>query len=266
MSAEAGMLTPVGYIKHHLTNLQWCPESSIVDGHCAGFWTVHLDTLIVSAILGLFIFSLMALAARKATSGVPSKTQSAIELVVDAINKQVKETFHGDSKLVTPVAITIFVWVFTMNAMDLVPVDFLPEAGKLVGIGYLKVVPTTDPNHTFAMSITVLLLVYFMNLKVKGLGGFLHELLSAPFGIWMAPVNVFFRLIEDFSKTISLAMRLFGNMFAGEMVFILIALLGVYQAPLALPWAIFHILVITLQAFIFMMLTIVYLSMAAESH
>lgn len=266
MSAEGNVLTPVGYIQHHLTNAQWCPTTSIVDGHCAGFWTIHLDTLIVSAVLGLLFFGLMVLVARKATSGVPSKTQSAVELVVDAINKQVKETFHGDASLVTPVAITIFVWVFAMNAMDLIPVDFVPEAGKLLGIHYLKAVPTTDPNHTFAMSITVLLLVYFVNLKVKGLGGFLRELVSVPFGPWLAPVNITFRIIEDFSKTISLAMRLFGNMFAGEMVFILIALLGVYQAPLALPWAIFHILIITLQAFVFMMLTIVYLSMAAESH
>lgn len=266
MSAEAGTLTPVGYIKHHLTNLQWCPDTSIVDGHCTGFWTLHLDTLIISASLGLIFFGLMALAARKATTGVPGKVQSLIEMVVDTVNKQVKETFHGDSKLVTPVAITIFIWVFMMNAMDLVPVDFLPVIASAVGVNYLKAVPTTDPNLTFAMSITVLLLVYFMNLKVKGLGGFLHEVVSAPFGPWLAPVNITFRIIEDFSKTISLAMRLFGNMFAGEMVFILIALMGVYQVPLGLIWAIFHILVITLQAFIFMMLTIVYLSMAAESH
>jgi len=266
MSAEAGTLTPVGYIKLHLTNLQWCPQDAVVDGHCTGFWTIHLDTLIISAGLGLVFFTLMALAARKATAGVPSKTQSLIELVVDTIDKQVKETFHGDSKLVTPVAITIFVWVFLMNAMDLIPVDFLPVAASAAGVNYLKAVPTTDPNLTFAMSITVLFLVYFMNLSVKGFGGFVHELFSAPFGIWLAPVNITFRIIEDFSKTISLAMRLFGNMFAGEMVFILIALLGIYQAPLGLIWAIFHILIITLQAFIFMMLTIVYLSMAAESH
>ncbi len=266
MSAEAGTLTPVGYIKHHLTNLQWCPQDAVVDGHCTGFWTLHLDSLIISAVLGLVFFFLMALVARKATAGVPSKAQSFVELIVDTVDKQVKETFHGDSKLVTPVAITIFVWVFLMNAMDLIPVDFLPVAASAFGVHYLKVVPTTDPNLTFAMSITVLLLVYFMNLKVKGVGGFAHELLAAPFGLWLAPVNLAFRVIEDFSKTISLAMRLFGNMFAGEMIFILIALLGVYQIIPALAWAIFHILVITLQAFIFMMLTIVYLSMAAESH
>jgi F-type H+-transporting ATPase subunit a len=182
------------------------------------------------------------------------------------VDQQVKDTYHGRSPLVTPLAITIFVWVFLMNAMDLIPVDFLPLIFGVFGIHYLKVVPTTDPNLTFAMSLSVFTIMIVMGIKVKGAGGFFHEVVAVPFGIKLAPVNILFRVIEDIAKPISLSLRLFGNMYAGEMVFILIALLGVWQLPLALPWALFHILIITLQAFVFMMLTIVYLSMASESH
>jgi F-type H+-transporting ATPase subunit a len=153
-----------------------------------------------------------------------------------------------------------------MNAMDLIPVDFLPLLAGAVGIHYLKAVPTTDPNLTFAMSITVFLITIFTGLKVKGFGGFMHEVFAVPFGLKLAPVNLLFRIVEEIARPISLSLRLFGNMYAGEMVFILIALLGIWQLPLALPWALFHILIITLQAFVFMMLTIVYMSMAAESH
>ncbi|MCP5267592.1 MAG: F0F1 ATP synthase subunit A [Zoogloeaceae bacterium] len=255
MSAEGG-LTTAGYIQHHLTNLRVGE----------GFWALHLDTLIVSGLLGLVVFGLMAKVAGKATSGVPGNLQMFIELVVGMVDQQVKDTFHGKSALVTPLAITIFVWVFVMNAMDLIPVDFLPVAASAVGVHYLKVVPTTDPNLTFAMALTVFGIMIWMNLKVKGFGGYMHEIFTAPFGAKLAPVNFIFRVVEDVAKPISLALRLFGNMYAGEMVFILIALLGLYQLPLALPWALFHILIITLQAFVFMMLTIVYMSMAAESH
>jgi F-type H+-transporting ATPase subunit a len=266
MSAEGGTLTTTGYIQHHLTNLQYCAESAKVDGHCTGFWTLHVDTLVVSGLLGLIVFGLMAWAASKATAGVPGKLQNFIEMVVSLVDQQVKDTFHGKSALVTPLAITIFVWVFVMNAMDLIPVDFMPLTAAAVGVPYLKVVPTTDPNLTFAMSITVFFIMLWMNFKVKGVKGFMHEVLTAPFGAKLAPVNLLFRIVEDIAKPISLALRLFGNMYAGEMVFILIALLGIWQLPLALPWALFHILIITLQAFVFMMLTIVYMSMAAESH
>ncbi len=269
MSAEGGTLNTAGYIQHHLTNLQVCAEAAKVDGHCTGFWTFHLDTLLVSGVLGLLVFGLMAWAASKATAGVPGKLQNFIEMVVSLVDQQVKDTFHGKSALVTPLAITIFVWVFTMNAMDLIPVDFLPfVTQKITGNEHLpfKFVPTTDPNLTFAMSISVFFIMLGMNLKVKGVGGFLHEVFTAPFGAKLAPVNLIFRIVEDIAKPISLALRLFGNMYAGEMVFILIALLGLYQLPLALPWELFHILIITLQAFVFMMLTIVYMSMAAESH
>ena len=266
MSAEGGT---TGYIQHHLTNLAVCSDSAKVDGVCTGFWTFHFDTLLVSGLLGLIVFGLMAKLASKASAGIPSAGQNFVEMVVGLVDQQVRDTFHGKSALVTPLAITIFVWVFVMNAMDLIPVDFLPFlTQKVTGNEHLpfKFVPTTDPNLTFAMSITVFFIMLWMNLKVKGVGGFLHEVLAAPFGMKLAPVNLLFRIVEDIAKPISLALRLFGNMYAGEMVFILVALLGLYQLPLALPWELFHILIITLQAFVFMMLTIVYMSMAAESH
>ena len=257
MSAAPGEpLTATTYITHHLTNLTVG----------SGFWTLHLDTFLISGILGLIVFGAMAAVAGKATSGVPKGWQNFFELVLSFVNQQVKDTYHGKDPIVAPLAITIFVWVFVLNAMDLIPVDFMPQAAHLVGVEYLKMVPTTDPNHTFAMSITVFLIMIWMNFKVKGFGGFMHEVFSAPFGPKLAPVNFIFRVIEDIAKPISLSLRLFGNMYAGEMVFILIALLGVWQLPLALPWALFHILIITLQAFVFMMLTIVYMSMASESH
>jgi F-type H+-transporting ATPase subunit a len=251
------------YIVHHLTNLHV--------GH--GFWTLHLDTLIVSGVLGSLIFGLMWLVARRASSGVPGGLQNFFEMVVSMLDAQVKDTFHAKSALVTPLAITIFIWVFVMNAMDLIPVDFLPMAAHAAGVEYLKIVPTTDPNLTFAMSLTVFAIVMTYNIKFKGIGGFLHEVLTVPFGKWLFPVNLLFRIIEEVARPISLALRLFGNMYAGEMVFILLAvwagagwLWSPLSATLSLGWALFHILIITLQAFVFMMLTVVYLSLAAEHH
>ncbi len=254
--ASGEALTTSGYIVHHLTNLSV--------GH--GFWTFHLDTLIVSGLLGLFAFIGMAKLAGKASVTNPGKMQTLVELVLSFVDQQAKDTYHGRSPLVTPLAITIFIWVFLMNAMDLIPVDFIPLLLGLTGVHYFKVVPTTDPNLTFAMSLTVFTIMLVMGVKVKGIGGFLHEVFTVPFGAKLAPLNLLFRIIEDIAKPISLSLRLFGNMYAGEMVFILIALMGIWQLPLALPWALFHILIITLQAFVFMMLTIVYLSMASESH
>ena len=255
-TTEQAAPTVTEYIEHHLTNLSVG----------SGFWTFNLDTLIVSGVLGILVFGAMAVAARRATAGVPGKFQNFVEIVLSMIDSQVRDTFHGKSELVTPLAITIFVWVFVMNAKDLIPVDFIPLIMGQFGVSHWKSVPTTDPNLTFAMSLTVFCLMIFYNIKFKGIGGWLHEVVTVPFGIWLAPLNVFFRIIEDVAKPISLALRLFGNMYAGEMVFILIALLGVWQLPLALPWALFHILIITLQAFVFMMLTVVYMSMAAEQH
>jgi F-type H+-transporting ATPase subunit a len=257
MSAEGQTTTE--YIQHHLTNL-----------HVGeGFWALHLDTLIVSALLGLVVFGAMWLATRKATAGVPSGMQNFVEMVVTMVDVQVKDTFHGKNDLIAPLALTIFVWIFAMNAMDVIPVDLLPWLAGMAGVSHLKVVPSTDLNATFAMSIAVFFLIYFYSIKVKGFGGFGKEVLFSPFGKFplLIPVNILFRIVEDIAKPISLALRLFGNMYAGEMVFILIALLPWYlQWMLGAPWAIFHLLIITLQAFVFMMLTIVYLSMAHESH
>jgi F-type H+-transporting ATPase subunit a len=245
------------YIIDHLTYFQV--------GH--GFWTFNLDTIITSAVLGLLVFGLFAWVARKATSGVPGKLQSTVEIILEMVRDQVRDTFHGEGGAVAPLAFTIFVWVFVINAMDMLPVDLADMVVHAFGGEHWKPVPTTDPNHTFAMSLTVFFLIFFYTFKVKGVGGFLKEALTVPFGPWLAPVNLLFRLIEDCAKPVSLALRLFGNMYAGEMVFILIALLPWYmQWLLGAPWAIFHILIITLQAFIFMILTIIYLSMAHESH
>ena len=251
--------TTTEYIQHHLTNLQVGQ----------GFWTVHLDTLVISAVLGLIMFGTMWLATRKATAGVPGGLQNFVEMVVTMVDTQVKDSFHGKNDLIAPLALTIFVWIVAMNTMDLIPVDLLPLLASMVGINYMKVVPTTDLNTTFAMSLTVFILMYFYSLKVKGFKGFSREVLFSPFGKFplLIPVNILFRIVEDIAKPISLALRLFGNMYAGEMVFILIALLPFYvQWMLGAPWAIFHILIIILQAFVFMMLSIVYLSMAHESH
>lgn len=257
MSAEGQTTTE--YIQHHLTNL-----------HAGeGFWSFHVDTLLVSLVMGLIVFGTMWLVARKATAGVPGRLQNFVEMVVDMVDSQVKDTFHGKSAVIAPLALTIFVWIFALNAMDVIPVDLLPLVASWFGVSHLKVVATTDLNATFAMSISVFFLIYFYSFKIKGFKGFSKEILFSPFGKnpLLIPVNILFRVVEDIAKPISLALRLFGNMYAGEMVFILIALLPWYlQWMLGAPWAIFHLLIITLQAFVFMMLTVVYLSMAHESH
>ena len=251
------------YISHHLTN--WHV------GH--GFWTFHLDTILVAAFVGIVSFGLFALAASRASSGVPGRFQGFVEMLVDFVDSQVKDSYHGKRGFVTPLALTIFLWVWVMNAMDFLPVDLLPRITEAAGLEHFKPVPTTDPNQTFAMAITVFLIMIFMNLKNKGFGGFGREVFTAPFGKWLFPVNIVFRVIEDLAKPVSLALRLFGNMYAGEMVFILLAVMasggaaaGIAGGVLNLGWAIFHILIVTLQAFVFMMLTIVYMSMASESH
>lgn len=251
--------TPTGpeYIVHHLTPL------TVGEG----FWTFHLDTLMVSAGLGFLFIWLFRKAALQATSGVPGGLQNFAEIMVDFVDTQVKDSFHGKNPLIAPLALTIFVWVFLWNFMDLVPVDLLPEVARIFGIEYFKVVPSTDVNATFALSLSVMFLVYYYSIKVKGVGGFSKEILTHPFGIWFMPFNVLLRIVEDLAKPISLALRLFGNLYAGELIFILIALLPWYlQFTLGWPWAVFHLLIITLQAFIFMVLTIVYLSMAHEDH
>jgi len=269
MSEAGSEITSAGYIKHHLQNLQVCStDDGIVWNHCQGnFMTLNVDTLAISVILGLFLLWGFRKVAKNATTGVPGKLQCFIEMIIEFVDENVRDTFHGRNPLIAPLGLTIFVWVFLMNLMDLIPVDWLPGVAGFVGIKYLKVVPTTDLNATFAMSLSVFILIIYYSIKIKGVKGFVKELTLNPFNHWsMIPFNFLLEGVALLAKPISLALRLFGNMYAGELLFILIALLGVYQLPLHFPWAVFHILVITLQAFIFMMLTVVYLSLAHEDH
>jgi F-type H+-transporting ATPase subunit a len=234
-------------------------------GH--GFWAVNVDTMSLSIFTGLSFVLLFWAVARRATPGVPGALQSFIELIIEFVDKTVKETFHGKNALIAPLALTIFIWVFLMNFMDLIPVDLLPSALGFLGVQHFRSVPTADPNITFGLSIPVFFLIVFYNFKVKGFIKFNKEFLTQPFSVWLFPINIIFRLIEEFVKPLSLALRLFGNLFAGELIFILIATMPwwIQWAPGGI-WSIFHILIIVLQAFIFMMLTIVYLSMAHETH
>lgn len=293
-----------GYIKHHLTNLTygqlpagteytnsegsvselteatWMLAQNGEQASNMGFWAFHVDSLGWSAGLALLLMFIFGRAARKASTDTPSGLQSFVELLLEFINTTVKEAFHGSSRLVAPLALTIFAWVFMMNAMDLIPVDVLPSIFGALGVDFMKVVPSTDVNITLGMSITVFVLMIFYSIKIKGITGFVGELTLHPFNsknmfiqALFIPVNFFLESVALLAKPISLALRLFGNMYAGEMIFILIALMFSGGIALALlggvlqwAWAVFHILVITLQAFIFMMLTIVYLSMAHEDH
>src|SRR5688572_2344584 len=207
------------YIVHHLTNL----THPVKEG--GGFWTIHWDSVFFSVLLALVFGGSFYLAARKATSGVPGKFQNFVELIVGFVDTQVKDTFHGSSRLIAPLALTVFCWVFLFNFMDMVPVDLLPWAAGHAGISHLKVVPSTDLNIVFGMSITVFLLVMFYSVKIKGPGGFAKELLFHPFGVWGLPANLMLNIIEHLARPVSLALRLFGNLFAGEMIFLLIAVL-----------------------------------------
>ncbi len=257
--------TSAEYIRHHLHNLQLNLHTmSLGDG---GFWTLNLDTLIFSIVIGSLFLALFYMAGKRATAGVPGKWQNFLEYLYDFADKLTRECFHGKSQLIAPLALTVFVWIFLMNCMDLVPVDLLPWSFQHAGVPNLRVVPTTDPGLTFAMSITVFLLVIFYSFKIKGPIGFGKEILTKPFGPWLFPVNVVFRIVEEFAKVLSLALRLFGNIFAGELIFVLIALLPWYtqQVP-GFIWSVFHILVIWIQAYVFTVLTVVYLSMAHEEH
>ena len=254
------------YVQHHLGHWQLNLKTFASNGD-AGFWTLNLDSMLISLIAALVYMGFFGMVACRLKSGVPGKLQNFIEMILEFIQKLVGESFHGKSKLIAPLALTIFVWVFLMNVMDLLPVDFLPESLALLGVTQFRSVPTADPNITFGMSLWVFVLLVYYNIKAKGLKGLGHEMLVKPFGKWLMPLNVAFRLLEDCVKPVSLSLRLFGNMFAGELIFILIALIPWYvQWTVGGVWAIFHILIITLQAFIFMMLTIVYLSMAQETH
>jgi F-type H+-transporting ATPase subunit a len=258
------------YIQHHLTHLI---PMNVEKG---AFWAVHIDSVSVSLALGLIFCLLFWLKARKATSGVPGRGQAFVEIVLEFVDGQVKDVFHGDRRVLGPLALTVFMWVLLMNAMDLLPVDLLPVITEKFGIGHFRAVPTADINMTFAMSLTVFVLIIFYSFKAKGFTGYMHELFTAPFGanplLWIP--NFLLNVVELLSKPVSLAMRLFGNMYAGELVFMLIA--GLFSAGSWMlygmgiigytVWGIFHILIIGIQAFIFMVLTIVYISMAHDHH
>ena len=272
MTTEA--LTSSEYIRHHLQNLTCSMQSGHF--HCAhdaaeakamGFWALNVDTLGVSLVLGVVFLFFFRQVAKSAAQGVPSGAQNFIEWIVEFIDNSVRGSFTGRSALVAPLALTIFIWIFLMNLMDLIPVDYIPFVAEHMGLGHFKVVPSTDPNATIGMAVGVFFLVLFYSVKMKGVGGFVGELTLQPFGKFGLPVNIFLEGVNLIAKPVSLSLRLFGNMYAGEMIFILIALLPCYvQWTLSLPWAIFHILIVTLQAFIFMTLTIVYLDMAHQEH
>lgn len=259
MSEPTGLSTddPVKYITHHLTNLQ----------AGEGFWALNLDTLFFGWLLGGLLVFLGWRVGRSLDPDNPRGIQNLLEAIVQFVDEQAKSIFPVQNRLIGPLALTIFMWAFLMNAMDLVPVDLLPVTAEFLGIHYLKVVPTTDPHTTLGMSFTVFALMIFYNIRIKGLFGYTKQFLTHPFGIWLFPFNVLMTAVEELAKPLSLGLRLFGNLFAGELVFVLIALLPwwIQWFPGGV-WAIFHLLVITLQAFIFMMLTIMYLAMAHESH
>ncbi len=289
MSAEGQGPTPGEYIRHHLVHMTNKKQESIVD-----FSVINIDSVIVTVLLGMLICFVLWRAARTAHAGVPGRFQAAVEILVEMVDNQAKGLIHNAAsrKVVAPMALTVFLWIFMMNFMDLLPVDLLPATWHVVGpaLGfkdYLRVVPTADLSTTLGLSISVLLMCLYYNVKIKGLGGWAHELVSAPFGtsknpIWavlLGIINFAMQMIEFVAKTVSHGMRLFGNMFAGELVFMLIALLGGYAALsfsgslffvghliAGTVWAIFHILIITLQAFIFMMLALIYLGQAHDAH
>jgi F-type H+-transporting ATPase subunit a len=283
MAAEGKAPTAGEYIVHHLQHLQNQKQTAVVD-----FSVFNLDSIFWSTLLGVLTCFLLWRAAKSATSGVPGRFQAAVELLVEMVDSQAKGIVHNANsrKLVAPLALTVFVWIFMMNAMDLLPVDLLPAiwhvAGPAVGApDYMRVVPTADLSVTMGLSLSVLLICLFYNVKIKGFGGWVHELFSAPFGdkFYLYPVNFAMQIIEFVAKTVSHGMRLFGNMYAGELIFMLIALMGgawtlsatgiglaIGHIIAGSVWAIFHILIITLQAFVFMMLTLVYVGQAHDAH
>jgi F-type H+-transporting ATPase subunit a len=273
--AAAGHAAPTAseYIVHHLGHFSTNHQEKIVD-----FSIINMDTLFWSVAMGIVGCLVMYMAARRATAGVPGRMQAFVEMIVEMVDDQAKSIVHGDRSFIAPLALTVFVWVFLMNSLDFLPVDMFSGLFSALGIEHIfphhRVVPTADLNGTMGIALGVLVLMLYYNVKIKGAGGFIHELFAAPFGIWLAPFNLLLNIIEFAAKTVSLAMRLFGNMYAGELLFLLIALLGstatafgfVGHVIAGSMWAIFHILIVLLQAFIFMMLTLVYLGQAHEGH
>ncbi len=267
-------LTSQEYIRHHLQNLTFGqhPDGSWGFAHSAqeaadmGFMAIHVDTMFFSILTGVLFLALFKMAVNRATSGQPGGLQNFVESIVEFVDSQVRDSFHGKSPVIAPLALTIVVWIFLMNLLDLVPVDWVPQLAAAMGIDYLRIVPTADINAPIGMAIGVFFLILFYNLKVKGVVGFTKEMTLHPFGKWLLPFNLLLETVTLVAKNVSLAMRLFGNLYAAELIFVLIATVPFWaQWTLHLPWAIYHILVVPLQAFIFMVLTIVYLSMAHES-
>jgi F-type H+-transporting ATPase subunit a len=275
----SGTQSSAEYIQHHLTNLTYgqLPDGSWGLAHTAeeaqamGFWSVNVDSMGWSIALGLVFCGIFYAAARKATAGVPGGLQNFVEAIVDFIDDTTRSIFTYKNDLIAPMALTIFVWVWLMNLMDLIPVDWIPGLASAMGIHYMKIVPSTDPNVTMAMALSVFVLIIYYSIKCKGLGGFLGERAFHPFPKFAAPVNFVLEGVTLIAKPLSLGLRLFGNMYAGEMIFILIALMftgglvfGVFGGVLQWGWAVFHVLIITLQAFIFAVLTVVYLAQAHD--
>ncbi|MEH6640215.1 F0F1 ATP synthase subunit A [Vreelandella glaciei] len=264
------------YIQHHLQNLTFGnhPENGWSLAHSAeeasemGFWAIHLDTMGWSIAMGLLFIWIFRKAGKMATTGVPGGLQNAVEMVFEFIENMIQGTFKGRNPVIAPLALTLFVWIFLMNSLKIIPVDFFPVLFAKLGVDYMKIVPTTDVNATLGMALGVFCLILYYSFKVKGVGGFAKELSFTPFNHWaLIPFNLVLEIVALLVKPFSLAMRLFGNMFAGEVIFILIAMLPFWAIwVLDVPWAIFHILIVTLQAFIFTVLSVVYLSAAHEHH
>ncbi|WP_085317288.1 F0F1 ATP synthase subunit A [Derxia lacustris] len=273
MAAEQHAPTASEYIVHHLTHLSSKHQGFIVD-----MSVINLDTVFWGIVTGLAAITILFLAANKATAGVPGRFQAFVEMMVEMVDEQAKSIVHGDRSFIAPLALTVFVWVVLMNSLDFLPVDLPGRVIEWLGlehsIHYHRIVPSADLNGTIGLSLGILILMLYYGIKIKGAGGFIHELFAAPFGIALAPANFLLNLIEYAAKTVSLGMRLFGNMYAGELVFMLIALMGATNIPAlwgmhfvaGLIWAIFHILIVVLQGFIFMMLTLVYIGQAHEGH
>src|SRR5215467_63924 len=268
MAAEHEAVTPSSYIGHHLT----FHTRQVGDG---SFWTLNMDSLFTAAVLGILGIGFIWWVVRGATSGVPNKRQAFVELACDFVDKQAKDVFAGDRRFIAPVALTVFVWALLMNAMDFLPVDMMGWLTEPFAPHGFRIVPTADVNTTFALALSVWLLMIYFSIAVKGAGGWVHELFCAPFGsnplLWLP--NFLFNLVEYISKPLSHSLRLFGNMYAGEIIFLLLWMMAgaglagtIAAVPLGVAWAIFHVLIVVLQAYIFMMLTIVYISMAHESH
>jgi F-type H+-transporting ATPase subunit a len=286
MSSEVH--TSAEYIKHHLQNLTFgqLPDGAWGIAHtpeqakAMGFWALNLDTFGISLLLGVLMLFVFRRAAKSIAAGAPSGLLNFCEWSIEFVDSNVRGSFSGKNPMIAPLALTIFFWVFLMNLMDLLPIDYVPLLMHELGVPFFRVVPSADPNATFGMAIGVFLLILYYSIKIKGVGGFVGELTLQPFGKWGMPVNLLLEGVNLIAKPISLALRLFGNMYAGEMIFILIALMGgawvgltagsitLYgsQILLSLGWAIFHILIVTLQAFIFMVLTVVYMDMAHQEH